>query len=347
MMWNPIATTKVLPGQIIPAAKAAHGAEAILAVLAIFLWHFYHVHIKEWNWSIFTGKLKRHQMEEEHGIELERIESPEKEEPVPAEVREKRQMIFFPVVVIFTISFLFFVFFFTSYEETAVTTLPPADWGVTPYSPQTNTPIPTPTFTAVPTQSPEEFETEAGGLSWEADIAGMLQDKCGSCHGTMGGLSVETYAALLAGGNNGPAIVPGDPSVGTLISVQEDGKHAGQLTQEELAIVRSWIAEGALSAGGEAPAAGQSSEPASLTWTDKIGAIFADKCTSCHGTMGGLSLETYDGIIAGGEEGPAIVPGNPDAGALIPLMESGSHYSQLSEEELGWVKDWISSGAPE
>jgi len=59
MMWNPISTARWLPGQAIPAAKAAHGAEAILAVLAILLWHFYHVHLRHFNKSMFSGKLSR------------------------------------------------------------------------------------------------------------------------------------------------------------------------------------------------------------------------------------------------------------------------------------------------
>lgn len=37
MLWNPIATTAVLPGEIIPIAVAAHGGEALLAVLAIII----------------------------------------------------------------------------------------------------------------------------------------------------------------------------------------------------------------------------------------------------------------------------------------------------------------------
>ena len=67
MLWNPIATTRHLPGQIIPAAKAAHGGEAVLAALAILIWHFYNVHVKSLNKSMFNGKMSRHQMEEEHG----------------------------------------------------------------------------------------------------------------------------------------------------------------------------------------------------------------------------------------------------------------------------------------
>ena len=37
MLWNPLATVRFLPGQFIPAAKAAQGGEAVLAVLGIVL----------------------------------------------------------------------------------------------------------------------------------------------------------------------------------------------------------------------------------------------------------------------------------------------------------------------
>ena len=75
MMWNPIATTNYLPGQFIPAAKVAHGGEAVLAALAIILWHFYHVHLRHFNKSMFIGKMTRHEMEEEHPAELALIEA--------------------------------------------------------------------------------------------------------------------------------------------------------------------------------------------------------------------------------------------------------------------------------
>ena len=75
MMWNPLSTTRLLPGEFIPAAKAAHGAEAILAVLAIMIWHFYHVHIKHLNKSMFNGKLTRTEMKHEHPAELAQIDA--------------------------------------------------------------------------------------------------------------------------------------------------------------------------------------------------------------------------------------------------------------------------------
>lgn len=349
MLWNPIATTKVLPGEIIPAAKAAHGAEAILAVLAILLWHFYHVHIREWNWSIFTGRLTRHQMKEEHGAELERIESGVEEKPMPPEVREKRQLIFFPVAVVFTLVFLFFVFFFTSYEETAITTLPPADWGVTPFSPQTSTPFPTETPVAVLTEDVGELPAApAGDLTWAADILPLMEAKCVSCHGSLGGISLESYDALLEGGINGPGIVPGDPGAGTLLSVQLEGGHPGQFAPEELDLVTAWIAAGAPAGeNGEAAEVEETVDTALLSWEYEIGELFQTKCASCHGELGLFNVETYEALLEGGASGPAIEPGDPDVGTLIPLMESGEHYTLFTEEELEWVKIWIEMGAPQ
>ena len=69
MLWNPIATARLLPGEFIPAAKSAHGSEAVLAVLAIIVWHLYSVHIRRFNKSMWTGKLTAAEMSEEHPLE--------------------------------------------------------------------------------------------------------------------------------------------------------------------------------------------------------------------------------------------------------------------------------------
>ena len=74
MQWFPLQVTSVLPGWIIPVAHAFHRWEAILAVLAILTWHFYHTLIKTHNFSIFNGAMTIAQMEEEHPIELAYLE---------------------------------------------------------------------------------------------------------------------------------------------------------------------------------------------------------------------------------------------------------------------------------
>lgn len=60
-------------------AKVIHGFEALLAALALIVWHFYHVHFnpddfpfKNLTW--LNGKVSREKMEKEHPLELEEIE---------------------------------------------------------------------------------------------------------------------------------------------------------------------------------------------------------------------------------------------------------------------------------
>ena len=74
-MWNPLATVRLLPGDFIPAAKTAHGAEAILAVLAIIVWHMYGVHVKRFNKAMWTGQLTEEEMLHEHPLELADIKA--------------------------------------------------------------------------------------------------------------------------------------------------------------------------------------------------------------------------------------------------------------------------------
>lgn len=138
MLWNPIATTKFLPGEFIPAAKAAHGAEAVLAALSIITWHVYHVHLKRFNKSMFIGSLSHEEMEEEHALELERIQAGIEDAPVPPQVLRRRLTVFYPVAVVISITLLAAVYWFVTLETTAITTIPRQDTPI--YVPVTPTP---------------------------------------------------------------------------------------------------------------------------------------------------------------------------------------------------------------
>jgi len=70
IMWNKELITRLLPGEIINFALIAHSDEALLAMLFLFIWHFYNVHF---SLSVFpmgtvflTGYLSEEQMAEEH-----------------------------------------------------------------------------------------------------------------------------------------------------------------------------------------------------------------------------------------------------------------------------------------
>jgi cytochrome b subunit of formate dehydrogenase len=67
ILWFPVATTKYLPGQFIPAAKAVHTNDAMLIFLLIGIWHIYDSmfspEIFPLNKSIFTGYVEKKQAE--------------------------------------------------------------------------------------------------------------------------------------------------------------------------------------------------------------------------------------------------------------------------------------------
>jgi formate dehydrogenase gamma subunit len=73
VMWFPKAITRVFPGGVIPAAIMAHSTEAIVTVIFIVLWHFYHVHLERLNLSIFSGWLNEEDMHTYHSLEYNRI----------------------------------------------------------------------------------------------------------------------------------------------------------------------------------------------------------------------------------------------------------------------------------
>ena len=131
MMWNPITATQYLPGEFVPAAKAAHGGEAVLAVLAIIIWHMYGVHIKRFNKAMFNGKLSEEEMLHEHPLELADIKAGIADRRPSAATIRKRQMIYYPIAAVLTIGMLAGIYGFVDSEQTALTTIPPVSETVT------------------------------------------------------------------------------------------------------------------------------------------------------------------------------------------------------------------------
>jgi formate dehydrogenase gamma subunit len=240
MMWNPIATTHLLPGEYIPAAKAAHGAEAVLAVLAIIIWHMYQVHLRRVNKSMFTGSMSEEEMIDEHPLELADLKAGLAERQLDPKELKRRKQIFYPVYGLLAAALLFGIYAFATFEQTAITTLPPAE-NVVVYAPLTPTPLPT----LIPgATSAAPFQA----ASWNAGIGQLFEQKCSACHGgsnPTAGLDLTSYAGALKGAQTGPVILPGNPDGSLLISIQTAGNHPGQLSGDELAAVRQWILGGA------------------------------------------------------------------------------------------------------
>jgi formate dehydrogenase gamma subunit len=71
-IWLKIDVTRHLPRWVVELALTVHYYEALLACLAIVVWHFYHVifdpDVYPLNWACFNGKVSRHWLREEHPL---------------------------------------------------------------------------------------------------------------------------------------------------------------------------------------------------------------------------------------------------------------------------------------
>jgi len=97
---------------------------------------------------------------------------------------------------------------------------------------------------------------------FEKHVRPLLVERCQSCHGVdeqEGSLRLDSRHGLLEGGDTGPAIVPGKPEESELvlaISYDPDGYQMppdGKLSDEEIGILKQWIANGAIWPGGDEP----------------------------------------------------------------------------------------------
>lgn len=77
MIWYNVATTNWMPRWWIDIATTIHFYEAVLATLAIIVWHLYNVIFDPdsypINWAWFDGKMDEHQFEHEHGLEYDKM----------------------------------------------------------------------------------------------------------------------------------------------------------------------------------------------------------------------------------------------------------------------------------
>jgi len=86
--------------------------------------------------------------------------------------------------------------------------------------------------------------------------------------------------------------------------------------------------------------------------------ILKARCYACHSheagkSKGGLVVDSKNGLLVGGDSGPAVVPGDPDESLLIEAVRRGDSASpmppdnSLATAEIKILEDWIRRGAPD
>lgn len=108
-------------------------------------------------------------------------------------------------------------------------------------------------------QAPRVAVTKATGnetISFSRDLAPLISEKCANCHGRArmpsGRFNLNTFSALLRGGQSGPPVLPGNPAESLIIKKLKGtaGGNRMPLRQDPLpskviAKFEKWISEGA------------------------------------------------------------------------------------------------------
>src|SRR5262245_20729597 len=107
-------------------------------------------------------------------------------------------------------------------------------------------------FLSVPSAAEEPQPTAEQLRFFETKVRPVLADNCYRCHGPKkqnNGLRLDSRAALRAGGDSGPAIVPGEPAKSLLIrAINHEGPEMPPKTKlkpEEIENLTTWVKMGA------------------------------------------------------------------------------------------------------
>ena len=217
---------------------------------------------------------------------------------------------------------------------------------------------------------------DAGGemVSFTKTVAPILVAKCGTCHvnRSRGDFSAATFEAL----DKSTMLAYGLPDDARLIQVIESGempKGGLKVEPDELAILRQWMAQGAKFDGanprqglaelGDAPTPPNRDrgEVTAKTPTGKetisfglhVAPILIENCGQCHindDPRADFSMANFRSLLAGGDSGPPLKPGNSKASAIVKRLRGDGvdlmpPTGKLDDKDINTIVKWIQEGS--
>ncbi|WP_310820754.1 c-type cytochrome domain-containing protein [Stratiformator vulcanicus] len=222
------------------------------------------------------------------------------------------------------------------------------------------------------------------GVSFSSDVAPVLTANCTRCHGNgnRGGLKLDTFAGLKAGGQSRqPLVTPGNAN-GSLIMQRVTRQGRGQmppngnrLTAEEVEAISDWINAGAKFDGTDENAdfgamastgGGTPKEPVkvvipkptgneTVSFKEDIAPWMINLCLNCHrgnNPRGGLNLETFENMMRGGDSGIVIHPDKPKEESRLFRLTGGlenprmpaNNQARLTRTNYNNLVKWFEEG---
>ncbi len=109
---------------------------------------------------------------------------------------------------------------------------------------------------------------------------------------------------------------------------------------------------GALGLARASKAADQTSEALAL-FEAEVRPVLVERCQRCHGPdrqRGGLRLDSLEAMLKGGDFGPAVEPGDPEASLIVEAVRHDGLAmppdGKLDDDQVAAIVDWVTLGAP-
>jgi cytochrome c553 len=102
---------------------------------------------------------------------------------------------------------------------------------------------------------------------------------------------------------------------------------------------------------------GEPNDAAATFFESKVRPVLAERCFKCHSAQAeklkaGFHADSLQGLLKGGDNGPAIVPAHPEQSRLIEAIGYGNIDLQmppkgkLTDQQIADLTQWIKMGAP-
>ncbi|MFY9252462.1 MAG: c-type cytochrome domain-containing protein [Fuerstiella sp.] len=218
-------------------------------------------------------------------------------------------------------------------------------------------------------------------VSFEAEVAPIIKGKCLGCHGeqrSSANLRLDTYAYMGRGSQSGALLLPRNPQRSLIMArLTVDGaarmpKGGEKLSDDEIGIIGRWIAGGAAFDGadvtsmiGDSLAEKKPEKPPvkvvmadgteTVSFKDHVAPWMVNVCLGCHSgnnPRGGFNITTFEQLLAGGDTGNTVVPGDPNGSYIVdlvlrqdPIKMPAGNQTQIKRSEAQALEKWIKEGA--
>ena len=138
------------------------------------------------------------------------------------------------------------------------------------------------------------------------------------------------------------------PVTNTPVSQPTD---APALATEPPAATQAAVTEAPAAVVESSPTAGTTAGSAAVSFANDILPLLQSRCVNCHGgqrTEKELVLNSYEGVMAGSEDGPAVTSGDAANSPMAEMVANGKmpkRGPKLTPAQVQLIVDWINQGA--